>query len=412
MNQKFLNEEKILLVLHPFKFTEFRFYLYELYHLEKKKNYKVIIHDLSSISSNKEYDAVWKTKIEKKAIKIPSLFSWIREFNQIKKKNILIYDFLDYGRLNFRVFVVKLFLMFSKLPILKHGVKDVAEWKPKKNMSFFLRKIFEHKLNLKVYLFAIRENFFLALIKLIKFNKIFLMTNKDFNAFKHKENIYLIKCHSFDYSNSLLEKYNNPNKINKKRYIVYLDSGAPYFPGDYSVVGKKPLKINTKTWYKELNLFFDKLEKFFKVKIIIVPHSKYKIAKLKNKNLNPYFNNRLSDNSYNAAAKLIPKSLFVVSPMATTALSHVIINYKPAQFIYSKKYTFGPYEKKSLFLQANLIGMKPIDITSTKKRNLIRNLKINKPKYDSYKFKYLTYKNAKLPKPNHKIIEELMDKSI
>ena len=408
MNEKFFTPEKILLILHPDKFTEFNYYKYELSYLEKK-NYKIIIHDLSNISHSTQYNKLCKTKRENRAIKFSSLILWINEFNKIRKrKNILIYDFLDYGDMNFKILVIKLFLKFSKLPILKYGVKECSAWKPKKNLRFFLRKIFEHKLNLKLYFFAIREKFFLILTKFIKFNKIFLLTNKDFNAFEHKENICLVKSHSSDYSNSLLERRNNPSK---KRYIVYVDSGVPYFPGDAIASGSKLLNVNPENWYKELNLFFDKLEKFFKAKIIIVPHSKYKMTGLKNKNLNPHFNNRLSDNSYNAVAKLIPKSLFVVSP-GSTALSYAIIHYKPVQFTYSKNYSFAWNMKEDLFVQANLAGMKPINIASIEKKNLIKNLKVNKAKYDSYKFKYLTYKNVNSETPNHKIIQELMDQSI
>ena len=54
---------------------------------------------------------------------------------QIRKKNILVWDFLHYGESNLRVFAVKLFLMFSKLPVLKHGIEEVAEWKTKKNLQ-------------------------------------------------------------------------------------------------------------------------------------------------------------------------------------------------------------------------------------------------------------------------------------
>ena len=129
--------KKTLLILHPYKFTEFIYYQYELSYLEKK-NYKVIIHDMSCVSSNKEYDKVWKTKKEKKAIKFPSLLSWIYAFNKIRKrKNILIYNFLHYGEVNFQLFIVELFLMFSQHPILKPFISGVPSYKSKKNLRFY-----------------------------------------------------------------------------------------------------------------------------------------------------------------------------------------------------------------------------------------------------------------------------------
>ena len=122
-------------------------------------------------------------------------------------------------------------------------------------------------------------------------------------------------------------------------------------------------------------------------------------------------NHRLCDNSYNAAAKFVPKCLFVISGHST-ALSYPIINYKPVQFIYSSNFTYVKEESEELLLMGNLIGMRPINIASFESSFLIKNLKINKAKYDLYKFKFLTYKKANSEKPNHEIIKELMDKSI
>ena len=41
------------------------------------------------------------------------------------------------GEINFKLFVIELFLMFSKHPILKHGVEDAAEYKAIKNIRFY-----------------------------------------------------------------------------------------------------------------------------------------------------------------------------------------------------------------------------------------------------------------------------------
>ena len=58
MKKKTSQTKKTLLILYPYTFTEFTYYAYELSYFVKKKNYEIIIHDLSSISSNKEYDKV------------------------------------------------------------------------------------------------------------------------------------------------------------------------------------------------------------------------------------------------------------------------------------------------------------------------------------------------------------------
>ena len=61
--------KKKVLLLFPYRFTEFNYYKFEISKLEKKFNVKVIIHDLSNIVSNKKLNKEWKTKLEKKTLK-------------------------------------------------------------------------------------------------------------------------------------------------------------------------------------------------------------------------------------------------------------------------------------------------------------------------------------------------------
>ena len=63
-------------------------------------------------------------------------------------------------------------------------------------------------------------------------------------------------------------------------------------------------------------------------------------------------------------------------------------------------------------IKSNTIGMLPINIASFTKKGLTKNLKVNKAKYDYYKFRFLTYKNSKSTKTNYKIIKDLMDNLI
>ena len=78
---------KTLLLLFPYKFTEFYYYKFEFFHLEKK-NCKVIIHELSDIVANSRYIKATKTKADKRAIRFSSLISWARAFNAIRKKKM------------------------------------------------------------------------------------------------------------------------------------------------------------------------------------------------------------------------------------------------------------------------------------------------------------------------------------
>ena len=62
--------KKKILLLFPYKFTEYLYYKFEISKLEKEYNLKVIIHDLSNIINDERLNAVWKTKLEKKSVKI------------------------------------------------------------------------------------------------------------------------------------------------------------------------------------------------------------------------------------------------------------------------------------------------------------------------------------------------------
>ena len=54
-----------------------------------------------------------------------------------------------------------------------------------------------------------------------------------------------------------------------------------------------------------------------------------------------------------------------------------------------------------------------IDIDYFKEEKLLKNLQVDRIKYDKYKFKYLTNKNnSDSEKPNYRIIQDIMDKSI
>ena len=165
---------KKILLLFPYRFTEYDYYKYEIFKLEKKYSLKVIINDLSNVVTNKKLNDVWKTKLEKKALKFSSLLSWIFYFNKIKKERIIIFNHIQTSNLN--SFIINFLIKVSKLPIMFY---DEASPFPKtrKNIHFFLYKIKEHGFNYKVYLFYLKLYFFKFLLNLKKYDKIYLFSN-------------------------------------------------------------------------------------------------------------------------------------------------------------------------------------------------------------------------------------------
>ena len=169
--------KKKVLLLFPYRFTEFNYYKFEISKLEKKFNVKVIIHDLSNIVSNKKFNKEWKTKLEKKTLKFSSLISWISCFNKIEKKKVIIFNFLETSNIN--SFIINLLVRLSELPVMFYSpVSPFSSIKPfKKNINFFLTRFKQHGLNLKIYFFPIKILFFRFLINFKKFNKVFTQKN-------------------------------------------------------------------------------------------------------------------------------------------------------------------------------------------------------------------------------------------
>ena len=406
---------KKILFLYPYRFTEYDYYKFEIFKLEKKYNLKVIIHDLSNIITNKKLNAIWKTKLEKKTLKFSSLISWIFYFNKIRKKKIIIFNYVETSNLN--SFIINLLVKLSKLPVMFY------EWAhpfsiSKKNINFFFSRIKEHGFNYKVYLFYLKLYFFKFLINFIKYDRIFLFSNnfykKNYDPLSDSKKNFFIKIdfNSYDYSNALSIEKNKKKKF-IKNYIIYLDNGAPYFTGDTHAKGNRLPKYDIKKNYNDLNLFFDKIEKYFDAKVVVIPHPKYRSPNTKKiKSFNPYFNNRIVNNDYDSLAKLSSNCLFFISK-GSTAMSYAIFYYKPVIIIYSSQWLFEREDFKNILDQSKNTGKKPLDISKINKKKILKNLTVNKSKYKYYKYNYLTTKKGKVEKkPNYKIIGDFISEHI
>jgi hypothetical protein len=396
---------KTFLVLSPYVFTEFDYFKWELKSLKKEYNYNIIIHDLSSIIANKNLNLVWKTPKYKKSKNFSSFFLWLKEFNKIKKESfdLVVYDLID--NYNFTSFLIKVTLILSGIKTLTFLGEEVASWKPNKNLYFFFKKISHNKLNHKLLIFNLKYIIFRYFFNLIKYQNLYLLTNNSKIIVHKKKYKKIIDCISQDYSNFLVYK----KKVVKKKsnnYIIYLDNGTPFFSGDSYLCNTELPENNIKLFYFKLNNFFDKIEFFYKKKIIIIPHAKYKIPNIKNNNLNVYFCNRKTNNCYDALPKLITNSFFVIS-RGSTAISYAVVNYKPIQLIYSSSYKYIENEYNDLKIQSRALGNNLIDIDCFDHNKIDNNIIINKNKYNLYKKKYLAYR--KQCNPNYKIIGDFFE---
>ena len=403
-------KKEVLLLFSP-RFTEFHYYKYEISKLESEYNIKVIIHDLSNLTVSKKLNEEFKTKLEKKTLKFTSLISWVFNFSKMRKKKIIIFNFIQSS--NFNSFIINLLVRLSKLPVAVLEPSNPFSKFTKKNTNFFLSRIKQYRFNYRIYLFHLKRHFFRFLINFIKYKKVFILSDISDQMYQHikqKKNSFKIDFNSYDYSNALSIKENE--KKNFENYIIYIDNGAPYFSGDAHLRGDYLIKHDLKKRYDDLNFFFDELEKYFNAKVVVIPHPKYKSPNPKKiKSLNPYFNNRIVNNDYDSLAKLSPNCLFFIN-QGSTAVSYAIFHHKPIIHIFSSQYFHVRGEFQNILDQSKNTGHKPIDICKFNKQEIMDRLTVNKSKYEYYKYHYLTPKNKIVEKvPNYKIIENFIEEN-
>ena len=404
----FVTVKKTILFLYPDKFTNFEYYKFEFSQLKKKYKFNIIINDLSNLIHNQRLNLIWKSKRYKKAILFSSIKDWIFFFNKIKKKNIIIFNFASQNY-SLNSLIIKIFLKLSKKTVFIDRQSN-HEIPVKKNISWLLSKFYEHGFNYKVYFFYFRDYFFRFLMSFVKYEKSFVLLSDYVSKINNKKNS-IININQTDYSNYLLFKKNK--KKNKKKYILYLDNGGPFFTGDAELTGHKSStnswsRINMDSYFKNLMFFFKKLEKHFKANIIVIPHPKYKSSNKKIKSFNPYFKNNIVNNDVDALSKLSRNALFFITEY-TTAVAFAVACYKPVVCITSSKHNFSENNKKAIMDQDKNLGITPFDISNFNIKKINKILKINKSKYENYKYKHLTTKKENVErKPNYKIIGDFI----
>ncbi len=371
--------------------------------LEKRFKIKFIIQDLSNIFFPK---FKFSSKSLKDSKKFKSLKNWKKSFTQLsKKKNIVVIN--ELGFLYFKSFLINLFLQKTNLPIIfdcNIGVVDRSDFDKSFDLKKFKYRILNIIKNPYRLFFFIKSKFLNFLNYYIKFDKVIVLSaGKHVHLpfrYKHKE---AFKIHSKDYSNYL--NYQKKIKFKKKKPIIFFDAPYPYFHDDYNLLYGTKNEINSEKWYKDHNEFFEKLENNFSTKVVIIPHPKVKGLKF------PFYKKRIIDQRIDASLKLTPNALFVISGVfVSTAISFAVASSRPILFIFSDQDKL--FHQREIIFQketSKLLGSATIDINKFEKEIISRNLKINRRKYNNYKYRFLTSKN--LPaKPNHYILKKIIEK--
>ena len=396
-------KKKALLYISSYKFTKIDKYKYEFDELEKKYNLEIIIHDLSDILS-KRLNTAFSGEINKKNYyKFDSLTLWIKSFKNLKSKYDLTI-FNNVSRYGFNSIIINFHLKKSKLPIIVSPSPQVYDPPIRQNLKSYIykyKKIFTNPFLIYYYL---RIRLVTFLNSLIIFNHLYILQSGSFSEYvvlKSKKKT-IIDFHARDYSNYLIIK----NNIKKKNIVTCLDNAGPYFPDDWTMVGKI-LNFNLKTWYTTLNNFLNYIEKKYKTEVIVIPHPKHR------EQINPYFNEKhghFFDRTVNASTKLIPASKFVISYNShTTAINYAIASSTPYVYAFSNELKKDLRQYGLCFDMAKETGCETVNITNNYKYENFKfdEVKVNHKQFDYYKYKYLTSDKIK-EIPNYKILANII----
>ena len=234
-----------------------------------------------------------------------------------------------------------------------------------------LSRIFKHKLNLKK-------------LKNISYDFIFISGIDGLTHNQVKFSKKIIYSHSHDYEKFLNLK---PSNINQKNYLIFLDQNLPFHSAQF-FRNEKPAVTEAK-YYPALHNTFLKLEKKFKMEVVIAPHPRADISKYK------YFFKGRKVSSLDTI-ELVKKSNGVLTH-TSTAVSFAVIYRKPIIFLTSNE-IIQSYDDYRVHNSSRIFNSKLINIDNKKCLNNINShdfvLSTDRLKYDLYFKNYIKHPDS------------------
>lgn len=323
----------MLIILHPYKFTEFHYLSYGLDFYEKKLCTDFEIHDLSNII-NPEWDHAFKLKRHNKAKRFNSINDWETHIKKLSQRyqNLVVFNNLDLNTFKSLIIHRKLNKVCKK--IIKHDDPGQPNFyfERKKNLTVkdYLNKVIKIYKYPNLLIFFLKNKFLHYLSKFIIFETIYNLYHGSkinyITKLNSKKEIF-VNIHSSDYSR--LISYNIKKKKSKKPIVIFLDGPGPHFTNDFDLFNEK-ISYNKAKWYSDLNHFLLKIKKKYSCDILIIPHPKVKRSR------NPHYNKYFKViHDLDAAHKFIPISKFVISIAASTGVGLASACNKPILLLYN-----------------------------------------------------------------------------
>ena len=394
----------MIIILFPYKFSDFFYKKYQIFELNKKLKNKIEVHDVSNIIF-KKYSKFFEKRRKKFVIKFNNIAEWENYLIKKIKKKKFFYVVNLISSNSLKSFFIHYILFKHNAKIINLNSPEVYAPTQVKNLYLKLISFFKISfLNLPRFFFIIRNTFYNRLLYFLKFDELYILFSGSkkyilpLNIRSKKK--FLINFHSSDFANYLSGKKKDNKKITKN-YVVLLDIKAPAFPGDDILFNTK-ITYNTSQWYKDLNGFLKNVEEKFNTEIIIIPHPT--VRKFKN----IYYDKKFKvSKDPDASNKLIANCRFVIANGATTAVSYCVMYNKPVTFIYNDQVTkFNPVMRYEIKTLCKILSSKEININQKFNKKSFC-LRIYKKVYSNYKYNFLTAKKIKNIK-NSDILKKLI----
>ena len=166
--------------------------------------------------------------------------------------------------------------------------------------------------------------------------------------------------------------WSKPKKIFKKNYICFIDENIGFSP-DAKLLNYR-VSDNISQYYKNLNKFFDKIEKWYNINIIVCASGKHHY-----KNKKKFFKNRKI--IYGKTLELIKNSKFVIGH-GSLAFDQAIVSKKHILTVDEKSLT--KIKKLDWPHYDSFLKNKRLFINEIQKKDIDNLLKINLNYYDEY----------------------------
>jgi len=365
------------------KFTRRDYYRYGIEELINHSKLEVEIWDISKIlypNSSFDYQNFNNILINNRCH--VKLFKSFEELHVSAQKTDILYciSLVIFNLKSFKIFKI---LSESKIAYFGSGL-GMTNIAPEFNYSLInTNSIFKKIFNITIRrILSLSKRFLLILIiKSYKINpyKFFFLSGGDKT---NVDNILVsnmtekVRLHSNNFDLHL-KQHKKFNKIYDYSYDIYIDQNVTN--SSDSILRNNKLNIPSKKYYEELNVFFKKLEKINKRKIIVAAHPKANLKELK------YFlpNHEIINNSDSSSLTYYSTRVIVSYSMA---MGFGILYNKDLILITNNN--INNYKKPILNAISNYLNICYINISN--KYNLETDLSFNKSKYSNYVTDFIT----------------------